>query len=48
MIRTTTPGVEGRQATALGADAIVDLDDETVGSGGMLRVSASGTAVRLG
>jgi uncharacterized protein YbjQ (UPF0145 family) len=37
------------EATALGADAIVgvDLDYETVGGGGMLMVSASGTAVRL-
>jgi uncharacterized protein YbjQ (UPF0145 family) len=37
------------EAAALGADAIVgiDLDYETVGSGGMLMVSASGTAVRL-
>ena len=39
----------GTEAAALGADAIVgiDLDYETVGSGGMLMVSASGTAVRL-
>jgi uncharacterized protein YbjQ (UPF0145 family) len=38
------------EATSRGADAIVgiDLDYETVGSGGMLMVSASGTAVRLG
>lgn len=38
------------QATRLGADAIigVDLDYETVGaSGGMLMVTASGTAVKL-
>jgi uncharacterized protein YbjQ (UPF0145 family) len=37
------------EAAALGADAIVgiDLDYETVGGGGMLMVSASGTAVRL-
>lgn len=37
------------EATSRGADAIVgiDLDYETVGSGGMLMVSASGTAVRL-
>lgn len=37
------------QAATLGADAVlgVDLDYETVG-GGMLMVSASGTAVRLG
>jgi uncharacterized protein YbjQ (UPF0145 family) len=40
----------GTEAAALGADAIVgiDLDYETVGGGGMLMVSASGTAVRLG
>ena len=38
------------EATARGADAVVgiDLDYETVGSGGMLMVTASGTAVRLG
>lgn len=38
------------EATARGADAVVgiDLDYETVGGGGMLMVSASGTAVRLG
>jgi len=38
------------EAAQLGADAIVgiDLDYETVGGGGMLMVSASGTAVRLG
>lgn len=39
------------QAAALGATAIVgvDLDYETLGAnGGMLMVSASGTAVRLG
>ena len=37
-------------AKRLGADAVVgiDLDYETVGSGGMLMVTASGTAVRLG
>ncbi len=38
------------QAAALGANAVVgvDLDYETLGSGGgMLMVSASGTAVRL-
>jgi uncharacterized protein YbjQ (UPF0145 family) len=38
------------QAQALGANAIVgvDLDYETVGSGGsMLMVSASGTAVKV-
>ncbi|NDJ75284.1 MAG: heavy metal-binding domain-containing protein [Chloroflexi bacterium] len=38
-------------AQAMGADAIlsVDLDYETIGSGGsMLMVSASGTAVKLG
>ena len=38
------------QATALGANAVVgvDLDYETLGAnGGMLMVSASGTAVRL-
>jgi uncharacterized protein YbjQ (UPF0145 family) len=39
------------EAKALGADAIVgiDLDYETVGDkGGMLMVTASGTAVKLG
>jgi uncharacterized protein YbjQ (UPF0145 family) len=39
------------QAAALGANAVVgvDLDYETLGAnGGMLMVSASGTAVRLG
>ncbi len=38
------------EAAARGADAVVgiDLDYETVGSGGMLMVTASGTAVRLG
>ncbi len=39
------------QARALGADAVigVDLDYETIGgSGSMLMVSASGTAVKLG
>lgn len=38
------------EAASRGADAVVgiDLDYETVGSGGMLMVSASGTAVRLG
>lgn len=37
------------QATELGANAIVgvDIDYETVGSGGMLMVTASGTAVRI-
>jgi|SRR5687768_12023494 uncharacterized protein YbjQ (UPF0145 family) len=37
------------QASSLGANAIIgiDLDYETVGSGGMLMVSASGTAVRI-
>lgn len=37
------------QAQALGADAVIgiDLDYEVLGSGGMLMVSASGTAVRL-
>lgn len=36
-------------ATQMGASAVigVDLDYETVGSGNMLMVSASGTAVRL-
>ena len=42
-----------QQAQELGADAVVavDLDYETIqmgGGGGMLMVSASGTAVRLG
>ncbi|MGH2444503.1 MAG: heavy metal-binding domain-containing protein [Candidatus Limnocylindria bacterium] len=38
------------EASSRGADAVVgvDLDYETVGGGGMLMVSASGTAVRLG
>ncbi len=38
------------EAESLGANAVVgvDLDYETVGSGGMLMVSASGTAVRYG
>ena len=38
------------EAASRGADAVVgiDLDYETVGSGGMLMVTASGTAVRLG
>jgi uncharacterized protein YbjQ (UPF0145 family) len=38
------------EAGSRGADAVVgiDLDYETVGSGGMLMVTASGTAVRLG
>lgn len=38
-----------QRAAALGANAIVgvDLDYETVGSGGMLMVSASGTAVKV-
>ena len=38
------------EAEARGADAVVgiDLDYETVGGGGMLMVTASGTAVRLG
>ncbi|TDQ28678.1 heavy metal-binding domain-containing protein [Tenacibaculum caenipelagi] len=37
------------RAQVLGADAIVgiDLDYETVGSGGMLMVTASGTAIKL-
>lgn len=37
-------------AQELGADAIlgVDIDYETVGGGGMLMVTASGTAVKLG
>ncbi len=37
------------QAKALGANAIVgvDLDYETIGSGSMLMVSASGTAVQV-
>tara|TARA_R110002124_G_scaffold268374_1_gene435966 strand:- start:3281 stop:3595 length:315 start_codon:yes stop_codon:yes gene_type:complete len=37
------------QAIRLGADAVigVDLDYETVGSGGMLMVTASGTAVNF-
>jgi len=37
------------QARSLGATAIIgiDLDYETVGSGGMLMVPASGTAVRI-
>jgi uncharacterized protein YbjQ (UPF0145 family) len=40
----------GSEAGSRGADAVVgiDLDYETVGSGGMLMVTASGTAVRLG
>ena len=39
------------RAMALGADAVVgiDIDDEVLGqSGGMLMVTASGTAVKLG
>jgi len=38
-----------QQARALGANAVlaVDLDYETIGSGNMLMVSASGTAVLL-
>jgi uncharacterized protein YbjQ (UPF0145 family) len=38
-----------QQAESMGANAIVgvDLDYETLGEGGMLMVSASGTAVRL-
>ena len=38
------------EAASRGAVAVVgiDLDYETVGSGGMLMVTASGTAVRLG
>lgn len=37
------------QANQLGADAVIgiDLDYETVGGGGMLMVTASGTAVSL-
>ena len=37
-------------AKELGADAVigVDIDYETVGGGGMLMVTASGTAVKLG
>jgi len=37
------------QAAALGADAVisVDFDDESVGTGGILMVAASGTAVNL-
>lgn len=37
------------QARELGANAIVgvDIDYETVGSGGMLMVTASGTAVKI-
>jgi uncharacterized protein YbjQ (UPF0145 family) len=37
------------QASSLGANAIIgiDLDYETVGSGSMLMVSASGTAVKI-
>lgn len=40
----------GSEASSRGADAIVgiDLDYETVGGGGMLMVTASGTAVKLG
>jgi uncharacterized protein YbjQ (UPF0145 family) len=39
-----------QQAVELGADAVVgvDIDYETVGGGGMLMVTASGTAVKLG
>ncbi|GAB4525066.1 MAG: heavy metal-binding domain-containing protein [Anaerolineae bacterium] len=39
-----------QQARELGADAVigVDLDYENVGQGGMLMVTASGTAVKLG
>ena len=38
------------EASSRGADAVVgiDLDYETVGTGSMLMVTASGTAVRLG
>ena len=37
------------EASRMGANAVigVDLDFETVGSGGMLMVAASGTAVKL-
>ena len=41
----------GEQARALGADAVVgvDLDYESMGAnGGMMMVSATGTAVKLG
>ena len=39
----------GRRASELGAHAVVgvDLDYEVLGQGGMLRVTASGTAVTL-
>lgn len=38
------------EAEKLGADAVVavDIDYETVGGGGMLMVTAAGTAVKLG
>ena len=38
------------RATALGADAVVgiDVDYEVLGQGGMLMVTVSGTAVKLG
>lgn len=38
------------EAQRLGADAVVavDIDYETVGGGGMLMVTAAGTAVKLG
>ncbi|MFB6217975.1 MAG: YbjQ family protein [Halobacteriaceae archaeon] len=37
------------EAEELGADAVVavDLEDETIGGGGMMNVKAVGTAVRL-
>jgi len=47
MILTTTPTIE--QAQSLGANAVVgiDIDYETVGSGTMLMVAVSGTAVTV-
>ncbi|MBQ2036957.1 MAG: heavy metal-binding domain-containing protein, partial [Alistipes sp.] len=38
------------RAAALGADAVVgiDVDYEVLGQGGMLMVTVSGTAVKLG
>ena len=56
MIVTTTPEISGRPIGAylgivMGADAVVgvDLDYEVLGeANGMLMVSVSGTAVRLG
>ncbi|UCD17014.1 MAG: heavy metal-binding domain-containing protein [Candidatus Zixiibacteriota bacterium] len=53
LAKDTAIGEMIEQAQALGADAVVgvDLDYETIsvgGSGSMLMVSASGTAVKIG